>query len=151
MTPQPEPTSALAPAYTCNVCRKTLSLKGPPIIGEQPQQRMQRVTEMLAHHLGTEHKERMFHCFMAGQQFGGWLVMQQYTHSDAPLLSHGEEVRIKTRQFTKRVNVTDDAIAKQVHDHLHMIDAPGRAVVIALLKGLRDSLDETPADPPNPV
>ena len=136
--------SALAPAYTCNVCKKTLSLKGPPIIGEQPQQRMQRVSEMLAHHLGTEHKDRMFNIAMAGQQFAGWLTFNQYSHNDAPLLAHAEEVRTKTRQFTKRVVVTDEAIKKQVHDHLQIIDAPAREVVIALLKGVRDVLDETP-------
>jgi hypothetical protein len=138
---------ALAPAYTCNICRKTLMLKGPPIVGETPQRRLEKVGQMLMDHMGKEHREAIVNIMLAGQQLSGWLTAEQYTHNDAQLAAEANKVRLKMRQFTKRVEITDEMIQTQVDTHLGQegLDAATmRSVAVELLKTMRDKLEEVP-------
>jgi len=143
-------TPSLAPTYTCKFCRRTFSLNGPVIIGEKPEDRIGRLSQKLWDHLGTEHKNETAQVLLAGQQFSGWLMFSQFENNDAELLKQGEQLRLMFRQTTKRVHVSDEEIEQQVG---HIIRPHGlgdgpldknetRKTVIALLKALRNTLEE---------
>lgn len=136
-------TSVLSPVYTCQICRRTLSLNGPVIVGETHEARMARISQVLADHLGQNHKEQMIEIMMIANGFAGFLMWQQYQHTNQDLVKQSELMRSKIRSFTKRVHVPDQKIEQQIARW----SPPGdeeqlRQEVIALLKGLRDSLDE---------
>lgn len=123
-------------------------LKGPPILGETPQQRLGKVGQMLMDHLGKEHREATVNIMLAGQQLSGWLTEGQYTHNDAQLSTEANKVRLKLREFTKRVQILDEMIQNQVDTHLGVegLDAAGvRGIAVELLKTMRDRIEETPA------
>lgn len=133
---------ALTPTYTCKHCRKVFTLTGPPIIGEQVPQRLGRVAKMLLDHLAAEHKEAVIQTQLAGQQFSGWLLPEQFTHTDAELARESNQIRLKVRQFTRRINITDETIDAQIQRHLSFLAGPEQDTVRTILRTLRDSLDE---------
>jgi hypothetical protein len=137
--------SALAPAYTCRICRKTLAFNEPPIIGEKPEQRMAKVGKMLADHLGTEHNARMVEFYLASQELIGWMVSEQFTHNNTDLAATANATRLNIRRYTKKVAISDETIEKQVYAHLGTLNAVQTATAIGLMEGLRDSLDEAPS------
>lgn len=141
--------SVLIPAYTCQVCRRTLTLSGPPIIGESREAQLGRVSKMLAEHFGNEHKEQMMQTQIHGMNFAGWLLWSRFQHNNAELEKESEKIRLSIRQFSKRVHVPDESLESQINTHLKpetMTPGEIRSTVIRLLKGLRNVLEE--AAPP---
>ena len=136
-------TPALALIYTCNLCQKNLSPAGPPIIGEKPEERLQKLGQALVAHLVKEHSPHVIQMGLAGKQYSGWLFIEQFTHNDTELAKESNKTRLHMRALTKRVQIPDETIEKQVDTHLP--DDPRRDKIIGLLKGMRDSLDEVPA------
>jgi hypothetical protein len=139
MSAQP---SALAHTYTCNVCRRTLTLQGPPIIGEQPIQRMARVAQMMFAHFEGEHKKESINLGIAGQQYAGWALTQQFKTNDAELAAESNKARLQFRLHTKRVHISDEVIEKQIATHLADLTPEQQAKLLTLLRTMRDSLDE---------
>lgn len=135
--------TVLAPVYTCHLCRRTFSIGGAQIIG---QKRVMVASAKLVEHFGTEHKDEINKAYLMGQQFAAWLVNEQYSHNDPELAAEANRVRLNFKRLTKRVDVSDETIAKQVEKHISENDLPAdslvRKTVIGLLKGLRDSLEE---------
>lgn len=136
--------SALAPAYTCRICRKILAFNEPPIIGEKPEQRMAKVGKMLADHLGTEHNARMVEFYLASQELIGWMVSEQFSHNNTDLAATANATRLNIRRYTKKLVISDETIETQVYSHLGSLSAEQMVTAIRLMKGLRDSLDEKP-------
>jgi len=134
--------SALAPAYTCRICRKTLTLNSVPIIGEQMPQRLGRVAQALYQHFEAEHKKESVILGIGGQQYAGWRLTEMFAHNDADLERESNAARLQFRQHTKRVQISDETIEKQVYAHLGSLNADQMVTAIGLMKGLRDSLDE---------
>ncbi len=144
--------SALVSAYTCNHCRKTLTLNGPVLIG---QSRLPDVAQMLAEHLGQEHQKLLAALAIQGQRVTGWLVAEQFKHNDAEFAKVSNDVRLEfrraaTRPEDERVShVSDETIERQVDTHMGTdFDPDDRRDVIRLLKGLRDTLEASKEPPP---
>jgi hypothetical protein len=129
----------LIPVYTCQICRQTITLKGPPIIGEAQEARNARVGQALAAHLGKNHQDDMRTIFLTSPYLSGWLIFEKFDHNDPYIKSKSEEFRRKLRAMTKRINVTDELIEQQVQK---MFSGPQQETVIQLLKTLRDTLEE---------
>jgi hypothetical protein len=137
--------SALTTDYICKYCRRGFNFSGPPIVGEKTHERLMRVQKQMVDHLGQEHKEQMATIMMAGPQFQGWLISQQFANNDADLLRECEPIRLGLRRTTQRVHITDEIIAAQVEKHLVGDDPEElRKAAIGLLKGIRDTMDEVP-------
>ena len=138
------PTQLLVAGYTCRVCRQTLTLKDSMIVGEKPEDRTDRVLEMLVTHLGEKHKEQLATVFIAAEQFKGWLTVQQFPNNDNTLSAQAEGIRLQFRKISKRVHITDELIEKQVGAFLSTpeYETNPKAAITKLLKGFRDSLDE---------
>ena len=158
MTPTTTETpSGLSLTYTCKVCRKTLMLQGPPIIGEKAEERLGRTALMMAEHLGKEHQELMNKLFATANQIGGWLITSQFKHSDAALKSQSEGMRIGIRNITKRVAVLDELIEQQTQNALtdeYLLEhSPEevRGLVSYLMRTMRDEIDEVGKQPSPPA
>jgi len=139
--------SPLAAVYTCNLCRRTLTLKDPILIGEKPVQRMGRVAQMMAQHFDESHREEAMKLGLAGQQWGGWRLAEQFRHNDSDLAKYSNDARLQFRQTTKRVEITDEIIHAQVKAHLTPLLPEGADPTILItatkmLKTLRDKLEE---------
>lgn len=136
--------TALTPAYTCRHCRKTLTLSGPPIIG---QARLPQVGQLLVDHLAAEHQQLLAALGMEGQKVAGWLFAEQFKHNDDELSAASNQVRLQFRRGTQRVIVRDENLQAQIETHIPFAPAETKATVLALLKGLRDTLEEVTAPP----
>jgi hypothetical protein len=132
--------SDLAPTYTCNICRKAFS-SGPPIIGETEPQRLSKISQQLANHLGKEHQGHMANIAIAGQQLAGWLICEQFTHNDAHLKRESEKYRLRLHSTTRRVTMPDESIENGMMETLG-IEGDLRERVIKLLKAQRNVLEE---------
>jgi len=144
------PTQALAPVYTCQICHRSLTLNGPPIIGEQPEQRLVRVAEALATHMGESHKKELGELIVAGNHISGMFLIDRFQHNDTALALQSNELRLRLRRMTKRVNITDELIEQQAGVFLATpeFQANPHHAIVQLLKGIRDSLDEAPIPTP---
>ena len=144
--------SALATVYTCHLCRKTFSLKDPILIGEKPQERLARVGQMLADHLGNEHRQHIINIMLASNQYAGWLIAEQFSYNDATLATESNKVRLKMREVSRRVIITDALIEQQVSQFIpqEVGDTEIRTTIIGLLRTLRDTLEEIPKAQPQP-
>ena len=144
MSTQP---SLLTHAYTCGICRQTFSLKGPPIIGEQKEARLARVGQMLAQHVAEVHKNEHRQIAIMATQIQGWMLLDQYAHNDQELAAEADKIRKHFRRITRRVDIPDATIEKQVDSNLDE-EMPYNAIrktVVKLLQGMRNVMDETPA------
>src|ERR1035437_1112031 len=110
--------STLTPTYTCSICRQTFQTAGTPIIGEKPTDRMNRTMGLLAEHLGTVHKEQFAQIYLAGNQFAGWIMAQQFQHNDVDIARETDKTRGHLRKLLKKVSITDEMIDAQVKRHL---------------------------------
>lgn len=141
MSTQP---SALSYAYTCQICRRTLQLSGPPIVGQKPEERAAQIATLLAEHICQEHKSEFAQIMLTGNSLSGMLFCSRYQHNDAGLAKLINDQRLQVRSFTKKVHVTDEMIAAQVAKHLAVVElATVHEKVTQLLKTLRDTLEET--------
>ncbi len=140
-------TQLLVAGYTCRFCRQTLTLKDSIIVGEKPEERMARALNMMVEHVGSTHKEQFAQIFAATQQIQGWLIAQQFSHTDKALSAEAEGIRLQFRKISKRVVITDELIEKQVGAFLATdeYEANPKNAIAKLLKGFRDSLDEAPS------
>lgn len=142
------PTPSLAPTYTCKFCRRTFAENGPHLIGEKPEDRISRLSKTLWEHLGTAHKSETAQILLAGQQFSGWLMFSQFQHNDGELTSAGETMRLMFRQSTKRISISDEEIEQQVGQLFKEDMRVGSKLITALLKAMRNTLEEiTPQKP----
>lgn len=146
MSTQPLISSSLAPTFICQICRRALVLPGTPIIGERPPEKHARITDMLWSHIQKDHQQQFQFIGMTANNFAGWMIWEQFKHADTELLAHHNEIRAGIRRATKRVHVRDEAIEAQIQTHFANIETMPtdevRKLVIQLLKGLRDVLEE---------
>ncbi len=145
MSTQP---SALSHAYTCQICRRTMQLQGPPIIGQKPEERAALVGQMLADHICKEHQQEAAQIMLTGNSLAGMLFCSRYAHNDENLAKLINAQRLQVRLFTKKVHISDEMIEQQVERHLPYeaphFTAPGaQLLIVQLLKTLRDKLEET--------
>ena len=155
------PTSSLlAPEYVCSLCRRALTVQGPPIIGK-PEYRLIRVAQMMQGHMQEHHQREMAQIAIAGGQYAGWRCCEIYQHNDAELIKHQEDARRQFRAHTSKVHITDETIWKQIDTHvtphLKPLDRAGydgqdiathiREQVAGLLKGMRDTIEDLPPLP----
>lgn len=138
--------SALSPHYTCKLCRRTLTISGPPIIGENTAQKLGKVAQMMANHLGQEHQKEMVGIGIAGQQIVGWLITEQFQHNDEALSKASDDARLQFRRKTKRVQIPDSLIEHQAYEHLGALPTKDYNTVVGLLKGLRETIEENPPE-----
>jgi hypothetical protein len=143
----PTTSSALTPGYTCSFCRRTFSPTNPPVIGERPEDRIGRLSGMLAGHLAKEHKQEFATLALSGQQVVGWILTTQFRHNDPQLTQFSEATRKQIRKITKVVEISDEKIAAQVDALLSVGNGATRENLIRLLKGMRDAIEETPPTP----
>ena len=147
MSTQPASTPILTPTYTCQICRQTLSMKGPPIIGEKTEARAARVGQMLAEHMGQQHRDQMNMLVLAGPNLTGWMATEQFRHNDPELAKRSNIFRLTLRQMTKRVEISDEKIEAAV-DQLLRLDCfkefteDVREKLIQFVTGMRDTLEE---------
>lgn len=141
---------SLTPAYTCKLCRRTLTLPPGQIIGEKPQERYNRASEMLSEHFGTEHKQEYGFAFLTGNALTGLVVWTQFQHNDKDMLEFVQRNAAGVRRFTSkpellgRWRITDAMIESIVNSEVSL----SRETVIAMLKSMRDQVDEAPEQPP---
>lgn len=140
--------STLSPTYTCTICRRTFSFTGQIIVGQSREERMARVAQQLATHLGNDHKEDMAQAMMAGSHHVGWLITSKvFKHNDPDLMHEQLVYRMRLRRLADEIEVTDERIEKQVQgmfgDEYH-----GRTIeqtkgcVVSLMKQMRDAILE---------
>ena len=134
----------LQATYTCRHCQKTFAPTDVPIIGEDQNARLARICKMLVKHLQDHHKDALSHCAILGNEFGGWVMMTQYQHTDAQLSQQAEQSRLKYRAMTRKPipPITDEVITKQIETHLPALDEDAKGKVFKLLQTLRNSVDE---------
>lgn len=145
--------SVLAPTYACGICRQTFTPKGPPIIGEQKEARLSRVGQMLAKHIAETHKAEHEQIAILSIQIQGWILLDQYKHNDTELATESDKIRNYFRRIIHRPgdnrpvpHISDAVIENQVDGNLNegMPYAELRETCIKLLKGIRNTLEETP-------
>lgn len=140
---------SLTPVYTCQICRRSLTLPGPLIVGEKPEAHQARVAEMLAGHVATEHKEEFGQAALTANALMGMMTVSLFQHNDNVLKAQIAEGAAKVRRFTGRPEFLGrwriaDAMIEQIvgqHDELP------REVVIAMLQSMRDQADEAMEQP----
>lgn len=141
---------SLTPVYTCKICRRSLTIQGPPLIGEKPEDYQAKVAKMLSEHLGKEHEQQMAGAMLTGNALGGLIICHHFSHNDPDLQKyvqlHAASVRRFTGAFIGRWRITDTMIESMVNGHFAE-DDPSRGMVIGWLKSMRDQVDEAPEQP----
>lgn len=139
---------SLTPAYTCSICRRTLTLPPGQIIGEKPEEHQARVAKLLSEHLGADHKEAMAHAMLTGNALMGLVILFHFQHNDAAMHEyikvHAQGVRRFTSRFMGRWRITDAMIEQNVADYPLGLS---RDEAVKMLKSMRDEIDEAPEQP----
>ena len=126
----------------CKHCGQTFVSVRVPIIGQEQKQFMTFMNKLVKH-LQEKHPEVATQVIALQAEFGGMLMLNQFTTMDEQLNREQDQKRHKIFKLCQRVQVSDATIEERV-DALPGIPAPGAAAsdVIDLLKEFRDVLGE---------
>jgi len=145
--------SALVGAYTCSICRQTLTLKDPILIGEKPAERRNRIGQMMLEHLAQHHDKHLALMFAAGEGFKGYLYSRTFTHNDSDLAAAQSLSQENFRKFVVPAKpiITDQQIEQTVDQHLNLQNnlkgaisdqsiGDLRNLIVVMMKQMRDAL-----------
>lgn len=147
---------SLTPVYTCQICRRSLTLPGTLIVGEKPEAHQARVAELLSEHVATEHKQDFGHAAITANALMGMMMVSLFQHNDNVLKDIVAQGAAKVRRFTGRPEflgrwrVTDamiEGIVRQSSPNDSASATLQYSTVIEMLKSMRDQIDEAMEQP----
>lgn len=136
----------------CRLCSRKFTPPAGVDLSETPDQRTAKFVMKLSTHLRESHPNEFKAAAIAGQEYGGMLMMK-FFGVNAGVLNQVEQTRWRIHQATRAVQVSDDRIAIRVtelfaktHTEAELResfsgDGLGMAVV-NLLREMRDVLTE---------
>ena len=135
--------SALIHITKCHLCGQEVAIGsevGPPIIGEHPNKKRQKYSQVLKEHLAKQHQEKVVNIIGAGQEFMELLGSMHFETTDPTVNRDMERIRALAHRTTRKNHmpdpVIDDGVARLNLD-------PGEENLVKdFCKGLRDALLE---------
>ena len=109
--------SALIHLTKCRLCGKEVahgSEVGPPIIGESPNKKRLKYSEVLKEHLAKAHRERVVNIIGAGQEFMEFLGSLYFETSDPTIGKDMERIRAVAHKTTRKIFMPDEVIDQGV-------------------------------------
>ena len=134
----------------CKHCGETFTTVRVPIIGQEQKQFMAFMNKLVKH-LQEKHPEVATQVIALQAEFGGMLMLNQFTTMDEQLNREQDQKRHKIFKLCQRVQVSDATIDQRVrtlceNSELSELrlerDNPTQQALRALLRELRDALGE---------
>ena len=146
----------LADPTHCIHCSKRFPL-AVPIIGAPKDTEYVQLTGQLAQHVLDKHplmaKKTFEQQVQIGMGVSSLMVLVNFKSSDAGLVNWGDRVRFQIHEFARKNKISDATIEEKVKvlmpDLTNENDIRLRAEVIALVKEMRDILEERGPFAPN--
>jgi hypothetical protein len=131
---------------TCRHCNQTLSLTGPPILGQTAEMKLAEFAEkVIAPHLQTQHPDAITGAMLMTSHLSVLTVICQVQTEDPAIVAVRMRLAASVNQATARVLTDDD-----MHSLIAAKATFKRAEVLTLLKQMRDWLQYRDMPQPAP-
>ena len=148
---KPAQPSAEPPLCTCRICGQGFQASrfGPPIIGENAEQKLGRYYQVLGKHLQDRHPQELALLLAPPGEMATMAILSAFDKVDMDLSKAQDQIRWQIHQITRKVMVSDETISVKLMA-LPRVMLPDLVSVLSLetaLREMRDALMEKDAYP----